>query len=83
LSLEQDRGKLVIACVDGRQQTSLLLLPGFWPKMGGTVTVWALHLPEGMARDAQGFAGTGGPCASQKATAPEFPVTSVVPWKLC
>jgi hypothetical protein len=44
--------------------------------MGGTVTVWALHLPEGMARDAQGFAGTGGPCTSQKATMPEFPVTS-------
>jgi hypothetical protein len=47
--------------------------------MGGVVTVCALCLPEGMARDAQGFVGIGGPCASQKATAPEFPVTSVEP----
>jgi hypothetical protein len=46
--------------------------------MGGVVTIWALHLPEGVARDAQGFVGIGGPCASQKATVPEFPVTSVL-----
>jgi hypothetical protein len=46
--------------------------------MGGIVTIWALHLPEGAARDARGFVGIGGPCASQKATAPEFPVTSVL-----
>jgi hypothetical protein len=46
--------------------------------MGGMVTVWALHLPEGAARDAQGFVGVGGPCTSQKATMPEFPVTSVL-----
>jgi hypothetical protein len=45
--------------------------------MGGMVTIWALHLPEGMARDAWGFVGIGGPCTSQKATTPEFPVTSV------
>jgi hypothetical protein len=29
-----------------------------------------------MARGAQGFVGMGAPCASQKATVPEFPVTS-------
>jgi hypothetical protein len=33
LSLKQDREKLVIVCVDGRQQTSVLLSPGFGPKM--------------------------------------------------
>ncbi len=44
--------------------------------MGGTVTVWALHLPEGMARDVWGFVGIGGPYTSQKATTPEFPVAS-------
>jgi hypothetical protein len=44
--------------------------------MGGVVTVLAPHLPEGTARDAWCFVGVGGPCASQKATVPEFPVTS-------
>jgi hypothetical protein len=45
--------------------------------MGGVVTIWALCPPEGVARDAQGFVGIGGPCTSQKATTPEFPVASV------
>jgi hypothetical protein len=77
LSLEQDRGDLVIACVAGRWQTSFLLLPGFWPKMGGTVTIWAPHLPEGASWWVWRFAGTVARHASQKVTAPVFPVTSV------
>jgi hypothetical protein len=44
--------------------------------MGGTVTVRALCLPEGMAWQAQHFEGTAACCTSQKVTAPEFPVTS-------
>jgi hypothetical protein len=62
LSLEQDREKLVIACVDGGQQTSVLLFPGFGPKMEGAVTFWtlcllggALHLPRGTGWQVQRF----------------------------
>jgi hypothetical protein len=44
--------------------------------MGGTVTVWALHLPEGTAWQAQHFAGMVACCTSQKVTVPAFPVTS-------
>jgi hypothetical protein len=50
LSVKQDREKSVIVCVDRRPQTLVLLSPGFWPKMGGTVTVRVLHLPEGTAK---------------------------------
>jgi hypothetical protein len=49
--------------------------------MGGTVTVWALHLPEGAAWQAQRVVGMVACHASQKVTAPEFPVTSA-PWSL-
>jgi hypothetical protein len=44
--------------------------------MGGAVTVWALHLPEGMAWQAWRFVGFVACHASQKVTMPEFPVTS-------
>jgi hypothetical protein len=46
--------------------------------MGGAVTVWALHLPEGVAWQAWRFAGMAACCTSQKVTTPEFPVTSVL-----
>jgi hypothetical protein len=69
-------GKVVIACVDGRQQTSVLLLPGFGPKMGGVITFWALCPPGGAAWQAQHFAGIVACCTSQKVTVPVFPVTS-------
>jgi hypothetical protein len=78
-SLKQDREKLVIAaCVDSRQQTSVLLSPGFGPKMGGAVTFWAPHPPGGAAWQVQRFAGMAACCASQKVTVSVFPVTSVV-----
>jgi hypothetical protein len=55
-----------------------MLSPGFWPKMGGTVTVWALCLPEGTAWWVWRFAGMAACCASQKVTVPVFSVTSVL-----
>jgi hypothetical protein len=67
---------LVIACDDGRQQTSVLLSPEFWPKIGGMVTVWALHLPEAMAWQVQRFGGMVVCHTSQKVTVPAFPVTT-------
>jgi hypothetical protein len=73
-----DREKLVIVCVEeGRQQTLILLLPGFGLKMGGTVTFWALHPPGRTAWCAWRVAGTAAHHASQKVTVPVFPVTSV------
>jgi hypothetical protein len=45
--------------------------------MGGTVTIGALHLPEGVAWQAWRFVGAAACHASQKVTVPEFPVTSV------